>query len=479
MTLLDLSFDPPAAVVAAALVIAALATWRWPLVGMTVAILSLGIDLTQFSIHGGTPLAFGPRQTLVALALIVCALKFGVRREINWPLLAFGAIFVINLVISDLHPHLNFGLMAACLAVVVLPWCTTQVILPAGTRRHFGLMVALAAPFSVLASGAFDLLGADGAYRLPRFILGWLGPLIGDAGLGKTYLRLQGASGNPAELAMLAFAGLAASLNEWTRIRARHFAALAALNIGIVLLSGTRGALVAALVLILLVICLSPATRALLRAHRREVFAGLLLLVLLVILYLPNLERRLLDPSGAVALSDRNYVWAFYWQEFLMAPWFGRGIGAGFVSLGDYIQRRHDTPHNDLLHLLVSGGIVGLLIAAPALILWFRNLFRAASADDRRFLVALMPATLAFSLTWDLLIFPHTLALFVYLSALLIKPVVIRKQAARTTRPARTRVRGAADLVPETGGATSREPASQEVRRSVRRTRLFGPEQPS
>ena len=71
--------------------------------------------------------------------------------------------------------------------------------------------------------------------------------------------------------------------------------------------------------------------------------------------------------QGSLRLSNRDEIWSFYYDQFLQSPLFGRGLGAGFVG-GDYrLDVILPAPHNEYLHLLVVGGVVG---SSPA---WWRS----------------------------------------------------------------------------------------------------------
>ena len=77
------------------------------------------------------------------------------------------------------------------------------------------------------------------------------------------------------------------------------------------------------------------------------------------------------------------------------------------------------TPHNEYLHLLVVGGVVGAAACFVAIVLWSRQLWQATPAADRSFLIALLPALASYAVIDNVLIYATGLALFAYLGVLL------------------------------------------------------------
>jgi hypothetical protein len=136
--------------------------------------------------------------------------------------------------------------------------------------------------------------------------------------------------------------------------------------------------------------------------------------------YWPTLETRLFEPGRdlkTVAIDDvgvdfsgRDDIWEFYFEEFTFSPLFGRGMGAGFVAAADWVPCRRKTPTTST----VPAGQHRrrrVLLCAAAIFVWYRNLLRAASDNDRSFLIALLPALGVFAITEDILVFPTGLAL--------------------------------------------------------------------
>ncbi len=367
--------------------------WRWPTLLLLIALAALAVQPEIF-IGGrrGTAYGWGIQQALIGLALIANGLVFGLRRTINWPILALIIVLALNLAFGAAHPRLTLALMLGSLLVLALPWSFTQVVMAPEARRAGALVIALAPLLSVAAAG---ILQAAGLLRPHP-------------------LRLQGGAGNPAIFAALAFAGFTVALHEAVQSGRAWLAALAVLNLAAVILSTTRMAIFASCLFAIVYGLSSAEFRHWLRARPVLVATAGCVLAGVVVWQLPELERRLIS-RGHFRWSRRNILWQLYFEDLQSSPTFGRGLGAGFVQAGDL-------PHNEYLHLLVIGGWVGFALCLAAIALWLRQLLTVVAAPDRAFLIATIPAVAAYWLTDNLLIYPTALAFYAYLGLLLAAP---------------------------------------------------------
>jgi O-antigen ligase len=408
--------------------------WRRPSALLALALASLAVRPQLF--FGGPDVGYewGLHHTLVLVAVGVNALHYGIRRCMNWPLAALIAGFGLSLTAGAVHPKLSLAFMGMSLAIFALPWCFTSVVLEPGSRRGLALVIALTPLLSVAVGALMALAGVR-----PGF------PEVD---------RMEGATGNAAAFAVLAFAGFVVALHEMSR-PGRPFAdALAVVNLAFVILSGTRMAIAAAAVFLVTYLLLSEALRQRLRIHRARTAASVTVVVAALLWYWPALESRLFehareletvlagDADASVNMSGRDEVWTFYLEEFTFSPLFGRGIGTGFVAAADWLNWPRTTPHNEYLHLLVNTGAVGFVLCAAAIFFWYRSLLRAASENDQPFLLALIPALAIFAITEDVLVFSTGLAVFAYLGVLLTRRST-RPLPPRVAKPPRRRLRGA------------------------------------
>jgi hypothetical protein len=376
-------------------------SWRLTTGAMVVALAALAIRPQLLFDGSSISVGWGLHQSLLILALLLNAWQHGVRKSINWPILALAAVFALNLLFSDLEPKVGLGLMVEGFAVLALPWTFTQVVLAPGSRRVLAMVIASLPLLSVA-----------------------LGALLQAAGMRPFYaLRLEGATGNAAVFAMLAFTGFAVALHESTRPGQPGVGLLAAVDLALVVLSGTRMAIVASGLFLVVYVAVSSSLRDQWRQRRAELLLGGAVVVAALAYYWPTLRWRTYSvKQGSLRLSNRDEIWSFYYDQFLQSPLFGRGLGAGFVAASDRLDVMLPTPHNEYLHLLVVGGVVGLVACMAAIALWSRQLLEMASSNDRPFLIALLPALAVYAVTDNVLVYPTALALFAYLGVLLTPP---------------------------------------------------------
>ena len=390
-------------------------SWRLPTGLLVLALAALAI---RPQIYFGAPdvgIGWGLHQTLLLVALLVNAAKHGVRKTINWPILALAAVFALNLAFSDLDPKVKPLLMASAFGVLALPWAFTQVVLAPGSRRVLALTIASLAILSVAIEAVLALQGT-------REFFEW---------------RLQGMTGNAAVFALLAFTGFAVALHESTRRGRPFLGVLAAVNLALVVLSATRMAIFTSGLFLAVYLLASPALREQWRNRWIEAAVGAGLVLAAAWYYWPMLRRRAFESRGdGIRLSGRDEIWPFYYDQFLMSPIFGRGLGAGFVAALHWLNFSVPTPHNEYLHLLVVGGVVGAAACFVAIFLWVRQLWRTVPASDRSFLIALLPALAAYAVIDNVLIYATGLALFAYLGVLLTRsaPGLDGEQAWRSRR---------------------------------------------
>ncbi|MGI9421327.1 MAG: O-antigen ligase family protein [Geminicoccaceae bacterium] len=367
---------------------------RWPVVLLALALISLAIRPQL--LWGGPPIdwQWGPHHTLMILAFVMSAWRFGLRRSVPWPIAAMALVIVLNLLFGDLRRDLSFGFMLESLVLLGLPFAFTQIDLPPHARTICAPVIMFLPLLSVALGASLQIAGLHTSF----------------AGL---HDRLEGAVGNAGVFGILAFCGLAVALHEATRQK-RPWAILpTAINLALVVFSGSRAAMLASALLLVAYPLASKRFREQLRRHSRIILAGLVLAALASIPYLPTVYMRL------QLKMDRWRVWNVFYDEFLKSPVFGRGFGSGLIAGVDWPPHVEPlffpVPHNEYLHLLVNGGVIGFLLCITAILYWYYRLARSASEEDRWFLIALAPALGAFAVTDNVLIHAYTMALYVYL----------------------------------------------------------------
>ncbi len=381
---------------------------RWPVVLLALALASLAIRPQL--LWGGPPIGWewGVHHTLMVLALAMSAWRFGLRRSIPWPMAAFALVIVLNLMFGDLRRDLSFGFMLESLVLFSLPFAFTQINLPSHARKIGAPVIMFLPLLSVALGAALQIAGLHVSF----------------AGL---HDRLEGAVGNAGVFGILAFCGLAVALHETTR-QSRPWAILpTAINLALIIFSGSRAAMLASASLLIAYLLASKRFREQIRRHSRIILAGLVLACLASIPYLPTVYLRL------QLKMDRWRVWNVFYDEFLKSPIFGRGFGSGLIAGVDWPPHVEPlffpVPHNEYLHLLVNGGIIGFLLCMMAILYWYYRLARSTSEEDRWFLIALAPALGTFAVTDNILIHAYTMALYVYFG------LVERSEPNKAPRP--------------------------------------------
>lgn len=389
-----LGVDPTVLAVSLGAPLAALAlwvAWRWPWLIWAAALAALAIRPQLLWGDRNVGYQWGLHQTLLALALAVNALHFGIRKSINWPIVALTVVFALNLLFGQLHEGLTIGLMLTGLLLLAMPFAFTHVILAPDFRRLCPLVIALAPSLSVAIGALVQVAGIHTMF----------------AGL---HDRLEGATGNAGVFGALAFAGFAVALHE-SAVRPNGRAwmgALASVNLVLVILSGTRTSMLASGALLLAYILTSEQFRDRLRRNRAMVAFGICLIGAAVTVYAPTLYNRVLDSMG------RAGIWERFYDEFWRSPVFGRGLGSAFITRKTS-ELLYAAPHNEYLHLLVVGGAVGFALCLTAIVFWYSDILRTASPDDRKFLLSVAAALAVYAIADNILVYPTALGLFVYL----------------------------------------------------------------
>lgn len=258
-------------------------------------------------------------------------------------------------------------------------------------------------------------------------VAGWslmqaYGELFGVALVGWGSSRVVGTLGleGPLAIYMILGASIAGFLaaRAPTRVRRLGWWTLAAANLWIAVLTGTRSALVAIAVALVVtggsVLMFSPASSRLRTyAARALVWFGVAVagLFLLGDLAGPGVGR-LLD-IGADALTSRLHLWRTAWSGFLDHPLTGIGPG-GFEVLydrhfvaSDYLASaaaHHDRAHNVILGTMAESGALGLLAYSMfwgAALRTAVHLLRVADEDpELLWLVASVAAYLVYLMLW-------------------------------------------------------------------------------
>jgi len=276
----------------------------------------------------------------------------------------FGLLIASQLVFrSSAYPHETMSLAFLYVSYAILCFLTSQVLLRASQARRLALVFSL---YGAVVAGFALIQGISSNGRLywirqPR-MGGWIyGPYVNH----NHYAGL---------MEMLAPIPLVLSLTVFASAKARNLAAVAAaLMVGTIFLSESRGGMLAIVTeLVILAVLLVKQKRGLRTA------AGLLVFLLIVVGLLAwlggvELSRRIasVEPSHSELSSDvRTNINHDGFRMFLKKPILGWGLGTFPVVYPQfrtfYTNFFVNEAHNDYLQLLAEVGVLGF-----ATMVWF------------------------------------------------------------------------------------------------------------
>jgi O-antigen ligase len=369
------------------------------------AVLATCPEMWLGDLVGNGLLIIGVDKAVGLLIALVCVARYGPRRDIANPGLAFTAMSVAGL-LHGYWPGLLLVDSLRSLVGSVAPFAFSFARLPPGwSRRVIG--VAILSPYLILALGL--VLAGLGLRPLYELEVG--------------ALRL-GASTHPAFLAGFALISVYALLLEITRRARGAYLMLLGGDLIILLATGARGPLLIAAILILVVALMVPAPDWSWRS-RTGLVLGLAAAPPIAIVAAPALGFvRVLNLAGqgdVTDLSNRTLIWPAYEAAFHASPWVGWGIGTDKVlvkvgtPLFDLIGT--NAAHDEYLRIAVEGGGFGLVLLILSLALWLRFGTRRMAGGQRAVMICVFLAFAAHSATDNTLIATTASLMFAWVSA--------------------------------------------------------------
>lgn len=350
---------------------------------LAVCSLAVNIELTLAEELGAASLLGQLQKAALLIAVLVILGRRGIRWAGLLPAAVYGGYALLTMIdprdavlampSATLRSLFGLGLPVLVLAIA---WEDVD----AAVRRALLRTLAALPPLSVAVAVLLDLAGLHAlVYR--GFFEVW---------------RLQGAM-IPPQLAMLCVVGVGAGLYAAVAWSDRTAAALVATNLALCVLSGTRGAIIAVMIIVL-----GFAARVITwkKGRQRWVALGLLVVVLsagaaATALYWPMLSKRLgvPDGDGGINTSGRLEAWETYVDLLADAPLLGLGVGSGVAIEADP-NGAFQVPHNEYLRAVFElgypGGALFVLGMAVAVTVALRRTDRTGAA-------VAWPAVLAFA----------------------------------------------------------------------------------
>lgn len=377
-----------------------------PLVLLLLSAISLDVVI-NFTVAGFDAVTFYKIGILLTVALSIRL--YGYTLVNIEPLLVLGGAMVISYTLSDFHPNLSSISPLVVLLGVGAPFLLLAVKWDAKIANRFLLLIPLLSLVSISAGFLLELLGMHAIFHQEY--------------LGAN--RLQGANMG-AHLAMLAFMGFAVSLIEMKRRPETRifFLMLAGINFTVMFATGTRGALISCLFLIVLFVL----------DYLKDYLKGRILAIVPLVLLLSVgtavmvsqweniLERTFNEHASSelgVNLSGREVAWGFFLTEAEGSEVFGQGLGASLVVNDGSLFSGFTVPHNEYIRFYFDTGVVGALLFFLALTLVFARIGRSMPDALRYYHFALIAGVFVYSFVDNTLSTIHFIVPFcLYLSAM-------------------------------------------------------------
>lgn len=328
----------------------------------------------------------GVQKIALIAVMAVLIIRTGYRVTLPiWPVvIPFTLVFVFNITTATYTSVIGgSGIFRAFLGYV-FAWFLLNVRWTERGALATIRLVSFLPLVSVVLGGMLHLLGVSSVYRIE-----YTGAF-----------RLSGAA-IPAHLAMLAFVAVCASIYLVLRENASGSARiLVILNLTLLAATVTRGAILAAL-LMLVLICAGVigAGSGVSREINRFIKQLAVATVVLGVAIWPQIAIRNAGNGYESGLntSGRDDAWAFYLRLAEQNTWVGNGLGFGNIANRVYhpanVQAAFEAPHNEYLHLYLDMGILGAIAVGIGFAVLFFAVRRATQGLTRTLVSAFFAAT--------------------------------------------------------------------------------------
>ncbi|MGI6227388.1 MAG: O-antigen ligase family protein, partial [Peptococcales bacterium] len=322
---------------------------------------------------------------LILFALIPYVFIYGLRKRNNIIIIAYLIIFCFTFTFSTRHPNLNLLQIIKTFLGITLSWTLLNLHWDKKLISKSLLSIIWLPSISIGVGIILHLLEIRSAFDIE-----YTGAL-----------RLQGANIAP-HLAMLAFIGFAVAICEYLRTKNRFSFAMGIINFVIIIFTGTRGAMLATIFLIMTFFY--SQVRKVLTFNKSGLFSMVLFMVItigIVVIYFPHIEKRM---AGTVFESNFNTsgrieAWRYFIGEGSENILFGRGLGAGTVANQGEVRGGFRVPHNEYIRMYVEGGVIGTLLLLSGFFSVFKEIFRTIVPEERLCFLALILGFALYSFT--------------------------------------------------------------------------------
>lgn len=348
----------------------------------------------------------------------VCIFRFGLRPDLFNPGLAFAVMAVAGFA-RGLHPDLtpadslrslagSVSLFAFCFSRLSLDW--TGAVIRVCRLLPSGLVVA---GIAMDAAGIRPLFVVDeGAWRME-------------------------ATTHPAFLGGMAQTAIYAGLLEVFREGRPKEIGLMAVNLAILMLSGTRAPLLTgmAVVAAALLLIRSPAFGAAQKLPLLLLAGCAAPVVVGIAGQLKDLRLFNLLSSDATNLSNRDLIWPLFNDAWSASPIWGWGVGAGRVIMPatSAVSKLVGTTaaHNEYLRIGTEGGDVGLCLLIGLLAAWVIRHTRHMAPAERGLLRIIFLGFAGYCYTDNVLIASFVSVFFAWVTAVFARAAIESQHAGR------------------------------------------------
>jgi teichuronic acid biosynthesis protein TuaE len=343
----------------------------------------------------------------ILMLLLPAMIHYGVYRKQSLPIIALFGLLLITYLFSDRHPLLTMAApikafigLAAPFVFLLIRWR------PSVAEQHIRIICFMPL-ISILFGTLFHVAGI-----YPLFVTEFNGAL-----------RIQGVN-IPAHLGFLAFIAFLVSIIEIRRNpeRMTFYYMMMGVNFFILLLTGTRGPLISALVMVL--VFFYDLIKQFIGGRVNRIiplFFFVVVLIASVFWQLDNFKKRSFErPTDEVIdTSGRAEAWAFFLDGVKDSPWFGRGLGSVLVSNDGSIYEGFVVPHNEYIRFYYDGGTVGVVLLFLSLLYVFRDVYIRLLPELKPFFISFIIGFLVYSITDNTLsTIQFTVPFCIYLCAL-------------------------------------------------------------
>ncbi|WP_340021542.1 O-antigen ligase family protein [Paenibacillus sp. FSL K6-1096] len=326
-------------------------------------------------------------KLVILMLLVPCILVNGLRFRLSPPLWAMLALVFITFTFSIWLPEMSASIAVKAFIGLSLPF----VLLLINWKKEIAdkqiRLIALLPLVSILLG---VLLQAANLH--PMLAVEFTGAV-----------RVQGAN-IPPHLAMLAFIGVAISFIEIKRSpqHTRYYYILLGLNFVILVVTGTRGPVLALVPMLLYYFY--DISRAFLKGKKRyliPLLGSLLIVTSAVYLQLDNIKKRSFERTTetGIDLSGRAEAWEYFLNKAADSPLAGRGLGSVTVANDGTLYGGFVVPHNEYIRFYYDGGYIGAALLLLSLFTVFLLVYRVLPPAVKPYYLYMIAAFLIYSFT--------------------------------------------------------------------------------